>query len=855
MTSRPLLVMAAALGGGLFACGESDKLSTETSCDGTSLLISGQPACVSMTGAAAAKCPPEAPMISSWGPFQLCGASTIDEASLRELIEQEICGADAAAVLIEDVAACLYPAIKSDDGCPELMPFSYEQEGISVCASGAELQAGDLESLVTEGCQGGTVVVRAGATACVFITETGFSCPPFLVGASQVGDWTVCGQDDSAEARWVASDSCGADGYLATSQDGNSGCVFITETGFSCPPHAMQRGDFGDTGVCGGPQLSELQALAIGSAYCGEDAQMVSTGGRGLCAYFITETGFRPCPSTHPIRRAAAPFDTCATAPLPAALIAQARQHVCGPSGSGAYIDIGADPLCGYAITETGFDCPPLLPSTFDAAGAPVCGRTADVPQASITAAGAFAATPSLCPWTSGLTSSFNYALGGVQTTVRGVVMTGSYRQFGEIVFPGGISLDATKAAGHFVADLNLNGSIAQVDVLATSDVHDLVACGHASLPDGSSVLAGVGFGLVDFANGDAADLGDNAVYIIRLDPYGVVQSTATAPLNLEYDRVSCAVAATEGGDVMMVTSDDFSSTPSGWVFRFDGADALVGNAAITHHIDGIAGHASGFTVAGGYVEPLSLVAAEGGSIVVDEGGSDADVTGFVARMDANGAALWARTVKGSSESRAWAVSQGPDGGVVVVGYVLGGATVTDPVSGVALATAEDTEPQASLNTFILRLDADGQVAWLTTAKGTGNDEGHAVTVGLDGAVHVGGRFVAALTYGEGANAQTISNASAPTLYFYSGYVAKFDVTDGSPLALTPTSADEPTLEPRGAVMGHLDGSTTHAGTFLGEGRFGVPGSEVTLDKGALNSGVYLVYTGAESEACTTIAP
>ncbi len=116
---------------------------------------------------------------------------------------------------------------------------------------------------------------------------------------------------------------------------------------------------------------------------------------------------------------------------------------------------------------------------------------------------------------------------------------------------------------------------------------------------------------------------------------------------------------------------------------------------------------------------------------------------GFIAKYGPDGVCQWAKLVAGADDDLLYAVASGPDGEIVAIGET-GSSAVT-----VAMTVAnQPADSGTSNNILVVKLNADGTLAWHRIYGGSGWDEGHAVAIGTNGDILLGGRVV--------TNAQTV---------------------------------------------------------------------------------------------------
>ncbi|MDX9750173.1 MAG: T9SS type A sorting domain-containing protein [Flavobacteriales bacterium] len=131
-------------------------------------------------------------------------------------------------------------------------------------------------------------------------------------------------------------------------------------------------------------------------------------------------------------------------------------------------------------------------------------------------------------------------------------------------------------------------------------------------------------------------------------------------------------------------------------------------------------------------------LAPDGGYIVAGRTGSDdGDVTGFhgggdgwAVKLDPSGVLEWQLCVGGSDLEELFAVD------VLADGYVLAGITYSND--------GDVTDHQGAMDIWVVRLQADGSMAWQRTLGGTGNDIGLSVRALVDGGMAVAGGTVSA---------------------------------------------------------------------------------------------------------------
>lgn len=113
----------------------------------------------------------------------------------------------------------------------------------------------------------------------------------------------------------------------------------------------------------------------------------------------------------------------------------------------------------------------------------------------------------------------------------------------------------------------------------------------------------------------------------------------------------------------------------------------------------------------------------------------------FVAKLDPKGNVLWAIQSKGASEERGIDIACDKTGHIVVVGVFRGDKAT--------FGTIELVNPtRYSLSTFILRINASGNVQWAQRAGGKNNTTVNSVSTGPNGEIYITGEFAQGVTFG-----------------------------------------------------------------------------------------------------------
>ncbi|MBI1841884.1 MAG: SBBP repeat-containing protein, partial [Verrucomicrobia bacterium] len=189
-------------------------------------------------------------------------------------------------------------------------------------------------------------------------------------------------------------------------------------------------------------------------------------------------------------------------------------------------------------------------------------------------------------------------------------------------------------------------------------------------------------------------------------------------------------VATIAGATLQSAGSSDIfvcKYTPLGqpiWRKRFGGAldDSATGVASDTHGNIYVSGYYRGAVDFGG--KPL-----------LAHGGSTLD--GFVAKLDPDGAVVWANSIGGSGDDRCYKVAVDSQGNVYGVGTFQ--ATIAFG-PGVSLTSTNTQVPEA----FLVRYTPAGGALWARRVGASQGAAGYGVAIGPDGNPGVAGEFVGA---------------------------------------------------------------------------------------------------------------
>lgn len=147
------------------------------------------------------------------------------------------------------------------------------------------------------------------------------------------------------------------------------------------------------------------------------------------------------------------------------------------------------------------------------------------------------------------------------------------------------------------------------------------------------------------------------------------------------------------------------------------------------------------------------------GSYVLNQFSSE-DI--FITKLDPVGNFLWAKQIAANGWDEAHAVATDATGNVYVTGrFHHLGPVDFDPGPGVfSLASSN-----GSLESYILKLDPDGNFLWAHKIGGDGGEQGFGIAIDGDGNILLGGAFQAVVDFDPGAGVFNLTPAGGQAVY------------------------------------------------------------------------------------------
>jgi arginine repressor len=233
-----------------------------------------------------------------------------------------------------------------------------------------------------------------------------------------------------------------------------------------------------------------------------------------------------------------------------------------------------------------------------------------------------------------------------------------------------------------------------------------------AQTNDGGYIMAG--YTTKSTIAGDTA-----SIYLVKTDAQGNLlwqkllgagnQVTDAYSIKQTADKGFVITGYTNGfgeinGDAFLIKTDSLANPIFTKTYGYKGADW---------------GNSIWLTTDGGYVI--------GGSYSTDSTSTDIDA--YIIKTDINGDTLWTKTFGGAGSDYGQYIKQTTDGG-----YVLGGYT--------------NSFGNGNYDTFVLKIDANGDTLFMKTFGGTGDDEANCLVQTNDGAYALAGQ---SSSFGKGA--------------------------------------------------------------------------------------------------------
>jgi LPXTG-motif cell wall-anchored protein len=139
---------------------------------------------------------------------------------------------------------------------------------------------------------------------------------------------------------------------------------------------------------------------------------------------------------------------------------------------------------------------------------------------------------------------------------------------------------------------------------------------------------------------------------------------------------------------------------------------------------------------------------------------TDPSDSGFILKLDGNGAFLWAANLTaGSNGSQASGVGVDTSGNIFSTGYFQGTADL-DPGAGTSNATSA-----GNYDIFVTKLSSTGAFQWGRTIGNAGGDYGNVLNMSSSGMPHIVGTFTGTLDFDPGAGTTSKTSNGGDDIY------------------------------------------------------------------------------------------
>ena len=207
--------------------------------------------------------------------------------------------------------------------------------------------------------------------------------------------------------------------------------------------------------------------------------------------------------------------------------------------------------------------------------------------------------------------------------------------------------------------------------------------------------------------------------FVTKFDAAGALAWTSFVG-GPDYDYIKSVSTDANGAVYVAGLSYDANSIASSFLSKLETNGTLAWTRPVggsnSDAVNSVSADAAGAVYVTGYSNRTIL----DGTNVLGESGS------YVSKFDAAGNSVWTRLPVASDNSLANSVSTGADGAVYVAGYSYGNILNGD-------------ESEGGQDGFVTKFDANGNLAWTHLVGGSGDDSVKSVFAGADGAVYVAG--------------------------------------------------------------------------------------------------------------------
>ena len=272
-------------------------------------------------------------------------------------------------------------------------------------------------------------------------------------------------------------------------------------------------------------------------------------------------------------------------------------------------------------------------------------------------------------------------------------------------------------------------------------DAADQFGASVAVDADGSIIVTGSFAGAVDFGSGPLVSAGARDLFVAKFDPAG--HEAWSRRFGDAADQSAYGVAVDAEGSIVLTGSFsgllDFGtgplsavSAPSAFLAKLDASGNAVWAKSFTGLAYGVAVDASGSVLATGQFVGSTDF---GAGPVVSAGGGDV----FVAKFDAAGAPLWGKAFGDAGNQTAQAIAVDANGAAIVTGWFAG---------AIDFGGTQPLVSAGGYDVFVAKLDPSGNHVWSKRYGDSKDQYGMGVAADPSGNIALTGKFFGGVEFG-----------------------------------------------------------------------------------------------------------
>jgi hypothetical protein len=170
--------------------------------------------------------------------------------------------------------------------------------------------------------------------------------------------------------------------------------------------------------------------------------------------------------------------------------------------------------------------------------------------------------------------------------------------------------------------------------------------------------------------------------------------------------------------------------------------------------------------ITGTYSGTADFDPSSGTSNLISQGSTDI----FIAKYDANGTLIWAKSIGGTNADVSTAIAVDGSKNIYISGHFTGTADF-DP----EVATTANLTSLGMNDIFFAKYDSDGNYTWAKSIGGTQRDQANDITADNLGNVYITGEFNTTVDFDPGIGNASYTAGSAGSFYYEDPFFAKYD--------------------------------------------------------------------------------